>query len=266
MAREDSGSTSAGTCASAAHVRVAPPGWNHPPDRTWSAPAEHRLGRSDTWTPQGREGTEVARQHQPHRTVAERREQLLDATVAVIREGGLPAVTTRSVTAHAGVRPSALYYYFADRDELVGALIERELTRTLSHVWEAVEQAAGVREGVEVALLAYLAHVQRDESYQLVAAELTVTALRRAGPAGVRSPYEQLLGAATRLVRRWSEVRGSSWALPVESVARALVSQGSAVVASWLLTRDDAGVRAEIRAMALAMSSLETPPGTPPTA
>ena len=200
----------------------------------------------------------MAGQHQPHRTMAERREQLLDATVAVIREGGLPAVTTRTVTARAGVRPSALYYYFEDRDALIGALIDRELSITLCHVWETVEQAAGVREGVESALLAYLAHVQRDEAYQLMVAELTVTALRRAGPAGVRTTYELLLASATDLVERWSAARGSTWAMPVEVIARALVSQGSAIVSSWLCTRDDAGVRAEIAAMALAMSSLET--------
>ena len=197
-------------------------------------------------------------QHQPHRTMAERREQLLDATVAVVREGGLSAVTTRTVTARAGVRPSALYYYFADRDELISALIERELSITLCHVWQTVEHAAGVREGVESALLAYLEHVQRDESYQLVVAELTVTALRRAGPDGVPGTYARLLESAADLVRRWSAERCSTWAVPVDVVARALVSQGSAVVSSWLYTRDDAGVRAEIRAMALAMSSLET--------
>jgi AcrR family transcriptional regulator len=56
------------------------------------------------------------------------RELILDAAEALAREG-FDALTMRSVAARLGAAPMALYNHFADKDELVDALLDRVLGR-----------------------------------------------------------------------------------------------------------------------------------------
>lgn len=54
---------------------------------------------------------------------AQRRQELLDATLRLIAKAGLAAVSQRAVAAEAGLPPSAVFYYFAGVDELVLATL-----------------------------------------------------------------------------------------------------------------------------------------------
>lgn len=54
-----------------------------------------------------------------------RREALLDAAIAIVREGGYPALTQTRVAASAGVSQGHLTYYFPTRADLVQAVAER---------------------------------------------------------------------------------------------------------------------------------------------
>ncbi len=53
------------------------------------------------------------------------RNALLDAGLALTRDGGTDAVTVREVARRAGVVPTAVYRHFADRDALVSAIAVR---------------------------------------------------------------------------------------------------------------------------------------------
>ncbi|WP_198519527.1 TetR/AcrR family transcriptional regulator [Microbacterium sp. BR1] len=55
----------------------------------------------------------------------DRREALLDAAIAVVREGGYPALTQTGVAARAGMTQGHLTYYFPTRSDLVRAVAER---------------------------------------------------------------------------------------------------------------------------------------------
>lgn len=57
----------------------------------------------------------------------ERVERILDATARIVVESGLEAVTTRSVSGAAGMPVASLYQYFADRDGMLLALVERDM-------------------------------------------------------------------------------------------------------------------------------------------
>jgi AcrR family transcriptional regulator len=70
-----------------------------------------------------------------------RREQLLDVAAALIAECGLDAVTMEGVAARAGVSKGLGYAYFANRDELVVALFDREIAILDRRVASAVEEA-----------------------------------------------------------------------------------------------------------------------------
>lgn len=77
-----------------------------------------------------------------------RKEQILDATLAIIAESGHPGVNTSEISRRVGIVPSALYRHFQDKEQLVDALLERTRERLLGNI----EHLAG-RSGDPVRLL-----------------------------------------------------------------------------------------------------------------
>jgi AcrR family transcriptional regulator len=69
----------------------------------------------------------------------DRREILLDAAIAAVREGGYAALTQPKVAARAGMSQSHLTYYFPTRSDLVKAVAERIVHAQLARL----EQQAG---------------------------------------------------------------------------------------------------------------------------
>lgn len=63
--------------------------------------------------------------------------QILDAAERIIGEAGVDAVTTRSVAERAGIVAPSLYRFFADREEILDALVEQMSTDLDQHVHAA---------------------------------------------------------------------------------------------------------------------------------
>jgi TetR/AcrR family transcriptional regulator, tetracycline repressor protein len=61
----------------------------------------------------------------PRRTLTE--DQILDAALSLLDEGGANAASVRSIAAKVGVAPNAVYTYFPDKAAVVSALVERLL-------------------------------------------------------------------------------------------------------------------------------------------
>ena len=57
----------------------------------------------------------------------ERVERLLDATAGLVVSRGVDSVTTRAIADAAGIPVASLYQYFSDRDDLLLALVERDI-------------------------------------------------------------------------------------------------------------------------------------------
>ena len=82
-------------------------------------------------------------------------ERILGAAAVLIEEGGVEAVTTRAIAERAGITAPSLYRFFADREQVLDALIEQHLERlsgllagaeanwTPSSVTELVERELG---------------------------------------------------------------------------------------------------------------------------
>jgi AcrR family transcriptional regulator len=64
----------------------------------------------------------------------ERREQLLDATKAIVAERGFHAVSIEAVAREAGITRPIVYGHFHDLPGLLEALIERETARALTQL------------------------------------------------------------------------------------------------------------------------------------
>jgi AcrR family transcriptional regulator len=63
--------------------------------------------------------------------VSERRQEIIDAALAIADKGGLDAVSMRTVAEHVGVTPMALYRHFNGKLALLDAMVERLVTSLL---------------------------------------------------------------------------------------------------------------------------------------
>lgn len=63
-----------------------------------------------------------------------RRELLLDATIAIIAEGGIAAVTHRAVAAAAGVPHSSTTYFFDSLDDMIGEAVAHAMAAELERL------------------------------------------------------------------------------------------------------------------------------------
>jgi AcrR family transcriptional regulator len=68
----------------------------------------------------------------------ERVERILDAASDLIVEDGLAALSTRTIAERADIPVASLYQYFADRDEILLALVKRDTAEMDDAVAEAV--------------------------------------------------------------------------------------------------------------------------------
>jgi len=88
----------------------------------------------------------------------ERVQRILDAASALIVEGGVAALTTRTVAARADMPVASLYQYFADKDEILLALVERDTAEMDDAVAAAVGglEILSVRSIVSATMRAFL--------------------------------------------------------------------------------------------------------------
>lgn len=83
---------------------------------------------------------------------AERRSLFLDAAADIVIESGVAAVTMEGVAASCGVNKALPYRYFADKDEVLKALFDREQERYAQKWAREVPRDAGFEEVVRAAL------------------------------------------------------------------------------------------------------------------
>jgi AcrR family transcriptional regulator len=95
----------------------------------------------------------------------ERREQLLDATKAIVAREGFHAVSIEAVAREAGITRPIVYGHFQDLPGLLEALVHREGRRALSQLATLLPENLGKgdpREQLLAALTGYLEAVEAD--------------------------------------------------------------------------------------------------------
>jgi AcrR family transcriptional regulator len=100
----------------------------------------------------------------------DRVERILQVTDALVVSGGVEAVTTRAIAAAAGIPVPSLYQYFADKEAVLLAILERDLTELDARVARelAVLEPLTVRTLVEATMRAYLAAYRRRRSLLMI--------------------------------------------------------------------------------------------------
>jgi TetR/AcrR family transcriptional regulator len=64
---------------------------------------------------------------------------LLSAATQLFAEHGVAATTFSTIARRAGLTPAMVHYYFANRDELIDAVVDERLLPFITHVWGPVQ-------------------------------------------------------------------------------------------------------------------------------
>lgn len=86
----------------------------------------------------------------------DRREHFLQVTAELIAERGVEAVTMEAVAAAAGVSKGLGYAYYENRNDLLLAVIEREMGALDARVGAALASAEGFEESIRAAVRAWM--------------------------------------------------------------------------------------------------------------
>jgi AcrR family transcriptional regulator len=93
------------------------------------------------------------------------RERVLRASVELIDEQGLAALSMREVARRAGVSHQAPYHYFADRESILAAVAERGFALLDGAIGKARRDATGPTDALERAAIAYLGFALENQAY-----------------------------------------------------------------------------------------------------
>lgn len=100
---------------------------------------------------------------------------LIEATARTIAERGWQATTTNHIAARAGVSVGSLYQYFEGREDLLAALMDRERTRILARLDEAMPGLIEAAPRIAIRRLLEIAFEEgsRDEAlFQAISSDL----------------------------------------------------------------------------------------------
>ena len=194
-----------------------------------------------------------------HRPAAERRDQLLNAAVEVMCEGGIAAASTRAVAERADLPQSAFHYCFRSKDEMFAALLERELDASLGSAWDAVTEAQDLESGIAAAFHAILEQVRKDPEYYLLTAELVDVAARIPELAHIASrQHSAYVDHTEKMLRRWQDSTGEPVSVDSRSLAEVLVATSTGISSAWLSARDDESAQASITLLSSALADSVT--------
>ncbi|NJQ15730.1 TetR family transcriptional regulator [Streptomyces bohaiensis] len=196
----------------------------------------------------------------PRMSAAERRRELVEATVRLMVREGVPAVTTRAVVAEAGMTLGTFHYCFASKRELLrevtAVLVDREARASLA----AVEPGAGVRATVAGALEAFLTVVRERPLEQQALLELTQYALRTGGEEDLAVlQYDTYRRAAARVVSSVARSCGIVWTVPEPLVARTVVGMLDGLTVALLVDGDETAARQQVGVLADCLAGLTRP-------
>lgn len=174
------------------------------------------------------------------RSVGERREQLVDAAIAVMAEGGLTGTTTRAVTDRAGLALGAFHYAFESKEQLLRAVLARRAEEVEATLRSLVKGALGAEDVIGNLTQAAWDVVQTQRELQLAWYELTVHALRNPELASVAAEqYDRMVEVVHAALADLSDLRDDR----VEDFARFVVATLDGLILQDLVHDDPEAAR-----------------------
>lgn len=172
---------------------------------------------------------------------SERREMLVQAALRVIARHGVSGATTRAIVAEAGMSLASFHYAFRSHSEMMRELVSHVVDAEVESVFSSLRLGSDIRRALRDGLGAYLEYVVADPGHEQVMQELMHYALRTPGLEHLAAEqYDAYRAGVTRVLVEGAAVSNVEWAVPVEDVARLVVTVTDGVTLAWLADRDTA--------------------------
>lgn len=194
----------------------------------------------------------------------ERRVRLVEAAIRVMVRDGVAKATTRAIVAEAQMPLGVFHYCFRSKHELLGAVVETILSRTLVPALAEARRPGDLRHILRASVQAYWDHVEAYPGEHQLTYELTQYALREEGLVDVaRRQYERYVAAELEFFRAVADVAGIEWATPADVLARHVLGVLDGLTLQWLVNRDSAAAVEVLDALADHVAAQAVPARTP---
>jgi AcrR family transcriptional regulator len=199
-----------------------------------------------------------------YRPIADRRRQLVDASLAIAERDGVGAVTVRRVAAEAGVSLGLVSYCFASKEELTIAMATR-IVQELVDAGELASEQSGLAFGpgpaglsinpagqsintvLRAALSGLWAEVERTPGRQLLTYEITTRALREPGLIDVAAEqYSTTVALAAGVLAAAAKTAGVRWTRDLDHLAGLVVMAVDGATLRWLVDQDSEAALARL--------------------
>src|SRR5690349_15397394 len=104
--------------------------------------------------------------------LAERRQQLVEAAIAVMTRDGVNKATTRAIVAEAGTSLSVFHYCFDSKEALLEAVIKTIVGKTVTLAEATFSPGATMEDTISNAFRAYWSHVTAHPAEHLLTYEV----------------------------------------------------------------------------------------------
>ena len=188
----------------------------------------------------------------PRLPATERRELLLQAAWRILVRDGFAAATTRAICAEADMKQGVFHYCFTNRDELLREVSAGLLSAQVSASIGAVSADGTMAESIGRAFGVYWDTVEADPGMHQVLYEITTSVLRdpRAGEIA-RFQYSRYLDSVSGSIKEIADIRNIAWDIPVDVLARQVVTVLDGLTLHYLVDRDGVAARAALQAFAV---------------
>ena len=190
----------------------------------------------------------------------DRRLELVSAALRVIAAHGVNGATTRAIVAEAGMPLASFHYAFDSRDEMMRELVAFVVENETVAVFETFRLGADIHSSIRNALVAYLDTISQDPTHELVMLELMQYALRTPGLEYLaREQWERYRLGVVELLEAAAVNNHIQWSLPVDDVARIVVTFTDGITFAWLADRDAVAATRVIDFAANSLATLASP-------
>lgn len=94
--------------------------------------------------------------------MSQRKQQILDAALALYEEGGVAAVTAQALVERAEASIGSVYHHYGSLDGVLGALYQRELLSYRESTRQAIDGVDDARGTVQALVTSYLLFVEQN--------------------------------------------------------------------------------------------------------
>ena len=191
---------------------------------------------------------------------SDRRELLVHAAIRVIAKHGVAGATTRAIVAEADMSLASFHYAFRSHSEMMRELVAHVVDAQIATVFASLRLGNDIRDALRTGLQAFLEYVTGDPGHEQVLQELMQYALRTPGLERLATEqYDAYRAGVSSVLVEGAAVSRVEWSIPVEDVARLVVTITDGVTLAWLADRDTAAAERVLDFAADSIAALAVP-------